>query len=248
MTIPAPIAPQLSIVVPGYNETSRLPKSIPGLIEYLDRAEFSAELILSDDGSTDGTFALMEEYAASRPYIKAVGYATNRGKGRAVANGVAASSGMVVLISDADFSTPIEEVFKVWAPVTAGAGVAIGSRALSGEGIVHQPWYRTMMGRVFNLCVQVIILPGLWDTQCGFKLFRGDLARTIFAEMRSDGFAFDVEAIYLARRAGETVKEVPVKWVNDTASKVSPIKDSIKMLVGIIKIRFGLLPIPPPVS
>ena len=230
--------PELSVIVPAFNESGRLSLTLDN-VSYLERRG-SFELILCDDGSTDDTRALMAAAAARDSRIRVVGYDRNRGKGRAIAEGVAASSGALVLISDTDFSTPITELPKLEAAIRSGADVAIGSRAKRGSQVeVSQPFHRVLMGKTFNLLVQVVILPGLWDTQCGFKLFRGDLARQIFSELRTDGFAYDVEAVYRARRGGRRVVEIPVRWINSEPTRVLAIRHSAHMFVDVFKIRLA---------
>jgi len=234
----------LSIVIPAYNEEGRLPATLAEIVAFLQRPEMAGrgcELILVDDGSQDGTLALMREQAARLPGVRVVAGARNRGKGAAVAAGVAESSGALVLITDADLSTPIEEYFKLRRRIDQGADVAIGSRGLKGSVIeIPQPVYRVLMGKVFNLIVQVLLLPGLWDTQCGFKLFQGEPAREIFALLRTDGFAFDVEALHRARCSGLAVAEVPVRWRHSAPTKVSALRHSLDMFKDVLKIRLGL--------
>ena len=165
--------------------------------------------------------------------------AGNRGKGRALAEGFAASAGERVLVSDADFATPNTELETLEAALDAGADVAIGSRAKRGARVEHpQPLYRVLMGKTFNLMVQALVLPGVWDTQCGFKLFRGDVARDLFAALRTDGFGYDVDVLYRARRRGLRIREVPVRWINSPETKVHAVKDSLRMLGDIIRVRF----------
>src|SRR5579859_3442695 len=181
--------PDLSIVVPAYNEAERLPESLRVIEPYLAALTQSYELILVNDGSRDQTLEVMRHEAEGKPQVKVVNQEQNRGKGRALAAGIAVSTGRLVLISDADFSAPIEELEKLEAALDAGADVAIASRAKRGKVIiVSQPAHRVLMGKIFNLMVQVLLLPGLWDTQCGFKLFRGDDARSIFGKLETDGF------------------------------------------------------------
>ena len=230
---------QLSIVVPAYNESERLSLTL-AIVSYLEERGTEFELIFSDDGSTDDTRALMDAAAARDPRIRVVGTSQNRGKGRAIAEGVLASRGDLVLISDTDFSTPITELPKLEDAIRAGADVAIGSRAKRGSQVeVSQPFHRVLMGKTFNLIVQAVILPGLWDTQCGFKLIRGDVAREIFSTLRTAGFAYDVEVIRRARRQGRVIAEIPVRWINSEPTKVLAIRHSARMFIDVFKIRFG---------
>jgi dolichyl-phosphate beta-glucosyltransferase len=241
LTGPASIplgAVNLSVVVPCYNEEVRLPHSLGAVSQYLASRGASFELILVDDGSTDGTAAVIRQTERERPNVRAVLLLPNRGKGRALAEGVKASQGDLVLVSDADFSTPIDELPKLEEAIATGADIAFGSRAAPGAREVEQPLYRRAMGKAFNRMVQVLLLPGIWDTQCGFKLFRGDVARRLFAELETDGFAFDVEILHRARQAGYAIREVPVRWINSGASRVSPVRDSAEMLRDLLRIRF----------
>jgi len=234
-----PDAPELSVVVPGYNEAERLPRSLGHVLPWLEGSGRSFELILVDDGSRDDTLDVMRDWEAKHPNVRVASQRPNRGKGRALAVGVGVSLGALVLLSDADFSTPIEELPKLEAALAAGTDVAIGSRARPGSQIeVPQPFYRVVGGRVLNVAIQVLALPGLWDTQCGFKLFRGDLARRVFAELKTDGFAYDVEVLWRARKAGSRVAEVPVVWRHMEDSRVSPFRHSFQILRDVVTMRF----------
>jgi dolichyl-phosphate beta-glucosyltransferase len=163
----------------------------------------------------------------------------NRGKGGALAAGVAVARGDQVLVTDADLSTPIEELAKLEAALKAGAGVAIASRSVKGSQVeVAQPVYRVLMGKVFNLIVQVVLLPGIWDTQCGFKLFRADVARPVFAALTTDGFGYDPEVLYLAKRRAVRIAEVTVVWRNSAPTKVMPFRSSLDMFKHVVRVRF----------
>jgi dolichyl-phosphate beta-glucosyltransferase len=231
--------PALSIVVPCYNEEKRLPRTIEQIERYLAGKGISYELILVDDGSTDGTRKIMDTAAASNPRVRIVALPQNRGKGRALAQGVDAAKGLQILVTDADLSTPIEELDKLQAELGKGAGVAIASRGLRASRVeVSQPIYRVLMGKVFNLLVQIVLLPGIWDTQCGFKLFRADVAHDAFAKLTTDGFGYDPEVLYRAKQQGVRIAEVPVIWRNSAPTKVSAIKSSIDMFGHVLRIRF----------
>jgi dolichyl-phosphate beta-glucosyltransferase len=237
--VDAGASPELSIVVPCYNEEQRLPRTIEQIERYLAARGVSYELILVDDGSSDGTRKIMEAAAERNAAVRLEALAQNRGKGRALAEGVAAARGAEILVTDADLSTPIEEIDKLMAELDKGAGVAIASRALKGSRVeVSQPIYRVLMGKVFNLLVQAVLLPGIWDTQCGFKLFRADVAHDVFAALTTDGFGYDPEVLYRAARRGVRIAEVPVVWRNSAPTKVSPIKSSFDMFRHVVKIRF----------
>jgi dolichyl-phosphate beta-glucosyltransferase len=231
--------PQLSIVIPCYNEEERLPRTIEQIERYLDGKGVSYELILVDDGSTDGTRMVMDAAAERNGFVRLEALPRNRGKGRALADGVAASKGAEILVTDADLSTPIEEVEKLQAELDDGAGVAIASRALRASRVeVSQPIYRVLMGKAFNLLVQAVLLPGIWDTQCGFKLFRAEVAHDAFAGLTTDGFGYDPEVLYRAKKRGVRIAEVPVVWRNSAPTKVSPIKSSLDMFRHVLRIRF----------
>jgi glycosyltransferase involved in cell wall biosynthesis len=229
--------PRLSVVVPAYNEAARIGGTLRAIRLYLDgRGESDAEVLVVDDGSRDGTAAVV---ADADPRAVVLGGGANRGKGHAVKTGVLASRGARVLFSDADLSTPIEELAKLEAALAAGAAVAIGSRGLPASDIrVRQSLPREMMGRGFNVLVRALVLGGFMDTQCGFKLLEGETARGLFREVRLDGFAFDVELLWLARRRGVRVAEVPVTWRHADRSKVSPVVDAAKMFRDIVRIRW----------
>ena len=212
-------APFLSVVIPAYNEAGRLPQSLQRIHAFLSRWGRSYEVVVVDDGSRDETARLARE--SSVPGLTVLRNETNRGKGHSVRRGMLAAQGEHRLMTDADLSTPIEELDRLLAVQQQGADVVIGSRALPGANIeVHQPWYRENMGRVFNLLVRILAVPGLRDTQCGFKLWTARAAECAFGPARLDGFSFDVETLFLARRCGYRIAELPVTWRNDAATRV----------------------------
>lgn len=226
-------------MIPCYNEEQRLPRTIEQVERYLAGKGVSYELILVDDGSSDGTRKIMDAAAERNPAVRLEALPQNRGKGRALAEGVAVARGTEILVTDADLSTPIEEIDKLRTELGKGAGVAIGSRALKGSRVeVSQPIYRVLMGKAFNLLVQAVLLPGIWDTQCGFKLFRADVAHDAFAALTTDGFGYDPEVLYRAKKRGVRIAEVPVVWRNSAPTKVSPIKSSVDMFRHVVRIRF----------
>ena len=210
--------PRLSVVIPAFNEAQRLPGTLEKLRLHLDARGAPYELVVVDDGSSDAT---AEAARAARGPVKLLRHEQNRGKGHAVRAGMLAARGELRLMTDADLSTPIDELARLEAAVASGFDVAGGSRAVAGARIeVHQPFYREAMGRLFNRLVQALLLPGLEDTQCGFKLFTDQAATTAFSACRLDGFCFDVEALYVARRRGMRIAELPVVWRNDAATRV----------------------------
>ncbi len=241
--------PHLSVVVPAFNEAARLPGRLEEIYRFLsdNPAWLPAEILVVDDGSDDGTLTA----AAGRPCpagadIRLLRHPRNRGKGAAVRTGFAASRGELVLMSDADHSTPVEELAVLVRALAPGT-VVIGSRAVDRTRILRrQPWYRDLMGRTFNLAVQALALPGLHDTQCGFKLFPGHLARALASRQRISGFAYDVELLLTARRWGWRVVEVPVHWAHAEASRVSPLRHSAEMLLDLVRLRLRPTPPPPP--
>jgi dolichyl-phosphate beta-glucosyltransferase len=209
--------PEVSVVIPAYNEVSRLPRTLERVCSFLSGRPH--EIVVVDDGSTDGTADAAR--AAGGPGLVLLRHEPNRGKGYAVRRGMLAARGARRLMSDADLSTPIEELAKLEAKLDNGYDVAIGSRALPGARIeVRQPWYREGMGRLFNVFVRTLAVPGLRDTQCGFKLFSARAADAAFGAARLDGFSFDVESLFIARQLGYRVAEVPVVWRNDAATRV----------------------------
>ena len=230
-------APTLTIIIPAYNEEDRLGPTLTTLRAWMDEQSHTIEVLVVDDGSTDGTVGLVEAVAREDGRISVIENGENRGKGYSVGHGVSKATGELVLFSDADLSTPLSE-FERLERAIEGQDIAIGSRALPDSRLEkRQPFYREMMGRTFNLFVQALVFPGIRDTQCGFKLFRRAAAQATFGRRKIDGFAFDVEILYIARRLDLQVAEVPVLWINDEASRVDPIRHSAQMFRDILKVR-----------
>jgi dolichyl-phosphate beta-glucosyltransferase len=227
---------ELSVVVPAYNEEGRLAPGLRQALEYLARRGEPYELLVVDDGSRDATSQVAEAFSPQG--VRVVRHERNRGKGAAVRTGLLASRGRKVLISDADFSTPIEEIEKLERSLQDGTPLVIGSRGLADSQIrQRQPFYREMMGRTFNRLIRMFGVRGIRDTQCGFKLARGEEGRRIASELKIEGFAWDVEMIWLARRRGYKIAEVGVIWVNSPDSRVDPIRSSFSMLRDVITMR-----------
>lgn len=196
------------------------------------------EIIVVDDGSRDGTPGIVEKRASADARVRLVPNPRNMGKGYSVRRGVQASTGDLVLFSDADLSTPIEELEKLLGWID-DCDVVIASRSLpDSDVVVHQPFYRELMGKVFNVIVQVLLVRGIIDTQCGFKLMTRRAADAVFALSRIDSFSFDVELILIARRCGLRVKDIPVTWIDSPGSRVHPIRDSSHMLLDLVRIKF----------
>lgn len=228
----------LSIVIPAYNEVKRIGKTIDKILHYVNNQKYPYEIIIIDDGSVDETAGVVMKFIKNNEHIKLLNNKTNTGKGYCIKKGILEANGKYVLFTDADLSTPVEEVEKLLSQLEKGYDIAIGSRSLAGSNIIlRQPLYRELMGKVFNKFVRIFAVKEFVDTQCGFKLFRRDAARIIFKEQRLNGFAFDVEILYLARKNGFKIKEVPIKWINSPDSKVSPISSSIGMFFDLLKIK-----------
>jgi dolichyl-phosphate beta-glucosyltransferase len=232
--------PPFSLVIPCFNEESRIGQTLRITLDYLAANAADSELIVVNDGSTDATGAIArEKLNGARVQTRLLENFPNRGKGAAVRSGLLAAERPTGFFFDADLSTPLDETPKVIEPIARGeVDIAFGSRALDRRLIgVHQPWRREQGGRVFNLLVRVATGLPFWDTQCGFKAFRLDVCRRILEAARIDGFAFDVELLYLARRAGLRIREIPVRWNHAEGSKVSFFRDSLRMLLEVIALR-----------
>jgi dolichyl-phosphate beta-glucosyltransferase len=228
----------LSVVVPAYNEALRLPHALIDMIDLLDSRKIEYEIIVVDDGSGDATGSTVLQFERIRPQVRLIRLPVNRGKGHAVRTGVLNSKGSRVLFADADGATPFIELARLESALDSGADVAIGSRAIaSSDTEVRTFIHRRILGRVFNACVNAILLPGFADTQCGFKLFSREAAQFLFERQQSERFSFDVELLYVARRAGLKVTEVPVNWNNVPGSKVNLLIDAVRMLRDLVIFR-----------
>lgn len=229
----------LSIIIPAYNEEERIANTLDRIHNFLKMKNYDYEVILVDDGSVDRTVSVAEESSLAKEQIlKVVKNNANKGKGFSVRGGILNSAGEYILFSDADLSVPIEEVDKLFDSMKDGYDIAIGSRSLKGSDVrIHQPWYREIMGKTFNLFVKSFLFRTFNDTQCGFKLFKSSVAKDIMPELKIDGFSFDVEMLYTAVKKGYKIKEMPIIWLNSPKSKVNPLLDSIKMFFDLIKIK-----------
>ncbi len=241
--------PYLSVVIPAYNESSRLPATLTKVMQYLEGCDYAYEVLVVDDGSNDDTADVVDKLATEHAHLQAIRN-PHRGKGYAVRTGVLRATGRFILYSDADFSAPIEEIEKLLPHLEGKYDIAMGSREGIGAARYDEPSYRHFMGRVFNTFVRVVALPQFNDTQCGFKAFRKEAAHTLFNELHLYGenaadikgamvTGFDVEVLYLGLKWGYDIKEVPVMWYYSPGTKVNPLKDSYRMFKDIVKVRMN---------
>lgn len=229
----------LSIVIPTFNEEKRILSTLDHITSYLKKYKFRFEIIIVDDGSQDNTVKVTQEYIKKCSSIRIIENGINRGKGYSVRNGILQSNGDLILFSDADLSTPIEELPKFLRWLEKGYDIAIGSRALKESVVLNQPLRRRIMGIIFNRMVQIISVRGIIDTQCGFKCFKRQAAYDIFSIQKLNRFSFDVETLYLAKKKGYKIKEISVRWYYNSNSKVRCFKDSIQMFKDLFIIRIN---------
>ncbi len=233
--------PDLSIIIPSYNEELRLPATLERIAAYLSTSGREAEVLVVDDGSMDGTAAVAESFRNKIPTLRAVSNGVNRGKGYSVRHGMQEARGRIAVFTDADLSAPIEEAGKLIDALETN-DVAIGSRALDRSKIsVHETPLREFAGIIFNKIVRGILWLPFADTQCGFKAFRRERCGIIFEQQRIERFGFDPELLYLARRHGLRAVEIPVRWGHSPATKVSMMHDSMQMLIDVFTIRWNSL-------
>jgi dolichyl-phosphate beta-glucosyltransferase len=238
---PADSGIALSIVIPAFNEERRLPRSLGRIREYLDARAISAEIIVVDDGSSDGTAKIVKTMHESWPALRVIQNPGNRGKGYSVRHGMLEARGRTVLFTDADLSAPIEEADKLLAALKTH-DVAIGSRAIDRNLIeVHESRTRELLGILFNKAMRLVLWLPYADTQCGFKAFVRARSRILFEQQRIERFGFDPELLFLARRHGLTAAEVPVRWAHDEGTRVSTLSDGIKMFMDVLVIRWNSL-------
>lgn len=234
--------PLLSIIIPAYNESSpdRLPKSLEEITAFVATQDYGIEVLIINNNSTDDTLQIAEQAASQYPYIR-VATEMRQGKGAAVKTGMLMATGEYLFICDADLSMPIGEVVKFIPPQLANFDVAIGSRELPGSKRIDEPEFRHVIGRLFNLMVRILAIHGLQDTQCGFKCFHRDAAQQLFPRQTIDGWAFDVEILFMAQRWGYKIEEVPITWIYKDRSKVRPLHDLSKVIREIYTIRINAL-------
>lgn len=228
--------PLISIIIPAFNEEERLPATLSEIASFVEAQSFITEVLVVDNASADRTGKIAEDFASRYPFIRHL-YEARRGKGAAVRTGMLAGRGDYLLMCDADLAVPITEVKEFLPPRRENYDIAIGSREIEGAVRHNEPFYRHLMGRVFNLIVRLLVLPGLHDTQCGFKCFRRDIARALFSAGKIVGWSFDVEILCIARQKGYRITEVPVQWSYGEKSKVDPVRDTWLMLKEVIEIR-----------
>jgi dolichyl-phosphate beta-glucosyltransferase len=232
------VSVKLSVIIPAFNEETRIGPTLDQLDEYLSGQEYASEVLVVNDGSSDKTAETVLKRAETFPGLRLIENDRNRGKGYTVKQGVTAAHGAHLLFFDADASTPIHQIEKFWPWFEKGFDVCIGSRSLpDSDVVVHQPKFREMMGRVFNLMVRILAVRGFIDTQCGFKAFTRAAAETIFPRQTLSGFGFDVELLFIAKKHGMTVREVPIQWFNSPDSRVHPFYDASKMFLELATIR-----------
>ena len=229
--------PHLSIIIPAFNEEARIRSTLEQVIAFLVSRPYSWEIVVADDGSTDATARLVMELADGRPEVKLLRL-PHRGKGWAVKHGMLAASGEYRFLCDAALSMPIEQVERFLPPQVGDAAIVVGSREAPGASRIGEPVRRHLMGRFYNWLVRLAAVPGISDTQCGFKCFPGEQASDLFQRQRIDGFAFDVEILFLARQSGLKVTEIGIDWYFREESKVRPLLDSLVMTGDLIKIRW----------
>jgi len=229
-----------SFVVPAYNESERLTVSLPKISDFIRQQRLHAEIIVVNDGSSDDTADVVRRYMLRDPDVRLVENPGNRGKGYSVRNGMLHARGDLVMFTDADLSSPIYEAEKLFAALRQGADVAIGSRWLRAElQTERQPWYRQLYGRLFNLALRITLGLKYRDTQCGFKAFTKPAAQTVFTRQRIERWGFDPELLFLANKFKLHTAEVPVEWAHDHRSKISPLRDGIKMGVEMLSVRWN---------
>jgi dolichyl-phosphate beta-glucosyltransferase len=230
------LPPLLSIIIPAYNEERRLPDSLLSITAFLQDQTYPAEVIVVDNGSQDRTAHIVEEFAVDHPEIRLL-HEDRAGKGLAVRRGMLEARGEYRFICDADLSMPIQEVNKFFPPSLQGIDIAIASREVHGAVRYNEPILRHWIGRIFNILVQILAVPGFKDTQCGFKCFRSKVAEDLFQVQKLDGWTFDVEVLYIALKRGYAIVEVPIHWYYHPASRVHVIRDSVDMFIDLFRIR-----------
>ncbi len=231
--------PSISIVIPAYNESARIGRALDEVLRCIHERDWHAEVVVVNDGSSDRTAAIVQEFAELHPEVRLLNNPENRGKGFSVRQGILHAVGEIVMFTDADLSAPMEEAERLFDALRQGADIAIGSRWLDRKRqTMHQPLYRQFFGRCFNAITRLVMGLPFADTQCGFKAFRRPVAQTIFQLQRIERWGFDPELLFIALKRGYQIREVPVTWGHDERSRLSYLKDGIKMLEDIAYIRW----------
>jgi glycosyltransferase involved in cell wall biosynthesis len=233
-------APFLSIVIPAYNEEQRLPYTLEQIFSFLKEQSYTAEVLVVENGSSDRTYQIASGFAERYPNLRLL-REKKRGKGNAVRLGILESRGEYRFMCDADLSMPIAELNKFLPPLLNNADIAIASREVKGAVRYNEPYLRHLTGRVFNSLIRMLVLPGLQDTQCGFKCFRAQVAEEIFPYQRLSGWSFDVEVLYIAQCKGYRIYEIPIHWYFNADTKISVLKDSWRMFLDLLTIRLNAL-------
>jgi dolichyl-phosphate beta-glucosyltransferase len=228
--------PLLSIIIPAHNEEKRLPPTLEQVFAFLNKQNYESEVLVIENGSADGTYELAQSYASQHKYLRVI-KEDGRGKGLAVRRGMLEARGQYRLMCDADLSMPIEEISKFLSRDTAEFDIAIASREAPGAKRYNEPRYRHLGGRLINLIIRILILPGLQDTQCGFKCFRAEVADDLFKRQTLMGWSFDIELLFIARRHGYRIIEIPIDWYYRPESKVNALRDSMRMIEDIFQIH-----------
>ncbi len=232
--------PFLSIIIPAYNEENRLPRTLGQVFAFLEKQSYSYEVLVVENGSTDRTLQIAGEYASQNENLIVI-HEELRGKGNAVRSGMLSAHGEYRFICDADLSMPIEEIQKFMPPQLSDFDIAIGSREAPGAVRYNEPSYRHWGGRAVNLIIRLLILPGLNDTQCGFKCFRAESTLNLFEQQTLSGWSFDFELLYIARRKKLRIQEIPIQWYFDADSKVNAVRDALRMIGDIFRVHVNAL-------
>lgn len=225
----------LSVIIPAHNEENRLPDTLEQVHRFLEGQPFTFEIVIVENGSADRTLEVAQGFAKQHANVRVI--QSQRGKGAAVKRGMLEAKGEYRFMCDADLSMPVEELLKFIPPALEGFDIAIASREAKGAVRYNEPYYRHLGGRVINFIIKSLILPGLNDTQCGFKCFRAGIAENLFGMQTLDGWSFDIELLYLARRRGHSIREIPIHWYHDVETKVRALPDAIRMVRDIFRIH-----------
>lgn len=229
-------SPYLSIIIPAYNEGGRLPATLEKTRQFIEKQPYPAEVLVVENGSQDRTFQIAAEFARQQPQFHAI-HEEQRGKGRAVKRGMLEANGQYRFMCDADLSMPIDEINRFLPPLEAEFDLAIGSREAPGAVRYNEPFYRHAGGRMINWIIRLLALPGMHDTQCGFKCFRAAVAQDLFSGLTLAGLSFDIELLYIARKRGYRIAEIPIPWYFSAESKVNLLHDTLKMVLDILTVR-----------